>query len=84
MDKYEFKVRSEEIDKLIKQGDYAAAVEIADTIDWSKVKSVNTLCRISDLYKANRRYQESKEILLMAYQRYPTGRRIVFPSVNFP
>lgn len=78
MDKYEFKVRSEEIDKLISAGDYAAAVEIADTIDWSKVKSVKTLCRISDLYKANRRYQESKEILLMAYQRYPTGRLIVY------
>ena len=78
MDKYEFKVRSEEIDKLISEGDYAAAVEIADTIDWSKVKSVKTLCRISDLYKANRRYQESKEILLMAYQRYPTGRLIVY------
>ena len=78
MDKYEFKVRSEEIDKLIREGDYAAAVEIADTIDWSKVKSIKTLCRISDLYKANRRYQESKEILLMAYQRYPTGRLIVY------
>lgn len=78
MDKYEYKVRVEEIHNLISEGEYAEAVEIADTIDWSKVKSIQTLCKISDLYKANRRYQESKEILLMAYKRYPGGRLIVY------
>lgn len=78
MDKYEYKVRVEEIHNLISEGEYAEAVEIADTIDWSRVKSIQTLCKISDLYKANRRYQESKEILLMAYKRYPGGRLIVY------
>lgn len=78
MDKYEYKVRAEEIDKLIKERDYQRAVEIADTIDWRRAKSVKTLCVISDLYKINRRYQESKEILLMAYKLYPSGRRIVY------
>ena len=78
MDKYEYKVRVEEIHNLISEGELAKAVDIADTIDWSRVKSIQTLCKISDLYKANRRYQESKEILLMAYKRYPTGRHIVY------
>ena len=78
MDKYEYKVRAEEIHKLIEEQDYAAAVEIADTIDWRRVKNINTLCTISDLYKINRRYQESKEILLMAYERHPDGRLIVY------
>jgi len=78
VDKYEYKVRVEEIHNLISEGEYAEAVEIADTIDWSRVKSIQTLCKISDLYKANRRYQESKEILLMAYKRYPGGRLIVY------
>ncbi len=78
MDKYEYKVRVEEIHNLISEREFAKAVDIADTIDWSRVKSIQTLCKISDLYKANRRYQESKEILLMAYKRYPTGRLIVY------
>ena len=78
MDKYEYKVRVEEIHNLISEQEYARAVEIADTIDWRRVKSIKTLCTISDLYKINRRYQESKEILLMAYERYPGGRLIVY------
>lgn len=78
MDKYEYKVRADEIHDLIYEGEFARAVEIADTIDWRRVKSIKTLCTISDLYKANRRYQESKEILLMAYERYPGGRLIVY------
>lgn len=78
MDRYEYRVREEEIRKLTNEGDYAEAVKIADTIDWSRVKSVKMLCLVSDLYKANHRYQESKEILLMAYDKYPTNRRIVY------
>jgi len=78
LDKYEYKVRAEEIHNLIADGEYAEAVEIADTIDWRRVQSIKTLCTISDLYKINRRYQESKEILLMAYERYPSGRLIVY------
>ncbi|MBO5502968.1 MAG: hypothetical protein J5969_00650, partial [Lachnospiraceae bacterium] len=77
MDKYEYKVCLEEIDTLISEGDFGRAVEIADTIDWKRVKSVNTLCQISDLYKVNHRFEESRDILLLAYDRYPTGRQIV-------
>jgi hypothetical protein len=78
LDKYEYKVRADEIKALIAEGEYAEAVEIADTIDWRRVRSVMMLCTVSDLYKANRRYQESKDILLMAYEKHPTGRAIVY------
>ena len=78
MDKYEYRVRAEEIESLIKEGEFAEAVKIADTIDWRRVKSVAMLCKISDLYKINRRYQESKDILLLAYEKHPTGRSIVY------
>ncbi len=78
LDKYEYKVRAEEIKTLIASGEFAEAVKIADTIDWHRVKSVMMLCTISDLYKINRRFQESKDILLMAYERHPGGRLIVY------
>ena len=78
MDKYEYKIRSDEIKALIAEGEFAEAVSIADTIDWRRVKSVMMLCTISDLYKINRRYQESKDILLLAYEKHPTGRLIVY------
>ncbi len=78
MDKVEYKIRADEIKALIEEGRYSEAVEIADTIDWKRVKSVNMLCKISDLYKINRRFQESKDVLLMAYDRHPTGRLIVY------
>ncbi len=78
MDKYEYKVRAEEIKSLIAQGEYVEAVKIADTIDWHRVKSVMMLCTISDLYKINRRFEESKELLLLAYDRHPGGRTIVY------
>ncbi|MCR5404854.1 MAG: hypothetical protein K6E91_13700 [Butyrivibrio sp.] len=78
MDKVEYKIRADEIKALIGEGRFAEAVNIADTIDWKRVKSVSMLCTISDLYKLNRRFQESKDILLMAYDRHPTGRLIVY------
>lgn len=78
MDKYEYKIRAEEIRQLIAQKEYAAAVQIADTIDWRRVKSVTMLCTVSDLYKINRRFEESKELLLLAYDRHPGGRTIVY------
>ena len=78
MDKYEYKVRADEIKALISEGKYADALKIADSIDWKRVKSVTMLCTISDLYKINRRFEESKEILLLAYERYPDGRSIVY------
>ena len=78
MDKYEYKVRSEEIKELIARREYVQAAEIADTIDWRRVKSVMMLCTISDLYKINRRYEDSRDLLLLAYDRHPGGRTIVY------
>ena len=78
MDKYEYKLRSDEIKSLIKQREFQKAVEIADTIDWTRVRSVTTLCTISDLYKINRRYRDAKILLEQAYERYPNGRMIVY------
>lgn len=78
MDKVEYRIRADEIKALIGEGRFAEAVKIADTIDWKRVKSVQMLCTISDLYKINRRFTESRDVLLMAYDRYPTGRAIVY------
>ena len=78
MDKYEYKVRADEIKSLISEGEYAEAVKIADSIDWRRVKSVMMLCTISDLYKINRRYEDSKDILLLAYEKHTGGRLIVY------
>ncbi len=78
MDKYEYKIRTEEIKSLIARGEYAEAAEIADGIDWRRVKSVMMLCTISDLYKKNGRYEDSRDLLLLAYDRHPGGRSIVY------
>ena len=78
MDKSEYKLRAEEIKDLISRGEYAQAAEIADTIDWRRVKSVMMLCTISDLYKINRRYADARDMLLLAYERRPGGRTICY------
>ncbi len=77
VDKYEYKIRSE-IKTLIAKGEYEDAAAIADTIDWRRVKSVMMLCTVSDLYKINRRYEDARELLLLAYDRHPGGRSIVY------
>jgi len=78
LDKFEYKVRAEEIKTLIERRDYVQAAEIADNVDWRRVKSVMMLCTISDLYKMNRRYEDARDMLLMAYERHPGGRTIVY------
>ena len=78
MDKSEYKLRAEEIKDLISRGEYAQAAEIADTIDRRRVKSVMMLCTISDLYKINRRYEDARDMLLLAYERRPGGRTICY------
>ncbi|WP_337537791.1 hypothetical protein [Suilimivivens sp.] len=78
MDKYEYKVRAEEIKSLIADGEYVEAAKIADTIDWRRVRSVMMLCTISDLYKINRRYEDSRDILLLAYEKGGGRRPIVY------
>ena len=78
MDKYEYRIKADAIKSLIAEGDYPSAMEIADEIDWRRVKSVMMLCTISDLYKINRRLEDSRDLLLLAYGRHPGGRTIVF------
>ncbi|MCM1325784.1 MAG: hypothetical protein NC094_05460 [Bacteroidales bacterium] len=78
MDKYEYKIKADEIKDLIAQGNYTQAAELADSIDWRRVKSVMMLCTISDLYKINRRYEDAKDLLLLAYERRPGGRTICY------
>ena len=78
MDKYEYRIRAEEINDLLEKKEYAQAVKIADTIDWRRVRSVVMLCKISELYKINRRYEDSKEVLLLAYELQSNSRKIIY------
>lgn len=78
MDKNEYSIRLEEIKTLIAKQKYVEAAAIADTIDWRRVKKVMTLCTISDLYKINRRLEDARDVLLLAYDRHPGGRFIVY------
>ncbi len=78
LDKYEYKVRLDDIKSLITQRDFAQALEIADSIDWTHVKSVKTLCMISDLYKINGKIQESYAVLLQAYNFEPEDPKIIY------
>ena len=78
LDKYEYKIRAEEIKTLISQKKYVDAAKVADTIDWTRVKSVMMLCTVSDLYKVNRRFEDAKLLLEMANDRHPAGRMIIY------
>ena len=78
MDKYEYKVRADEIRALISEKKFKEAVEIADTIDWRNVKNSGMLCTISDLYKMCKRFEDSRDVLFLAYQRNPGGRMILY------
>lgn len=78
MDKYEYKVKLAQIEKLAAKQDFVTAAKIADGIDWRKVKSVTTLNMIADIYEANERLEDCYEILNMVYDRSPIGRRVVY------
>ena len=78
MDKYEYKVKLAQIEKLVTKKDFVTAAKIADGIDWRKVKSVTTLNMIADIYEANNRLEDCYEILNMVYDRSPVGRRVVY------
>ncbi|MCL2253159.1 MAG: hypothetical protein FWC09_01820 [Lachnospiraceae bacterium] len=78
MDKFEYNVRANEIKELIKEREYVKAAKIADSIDWRRVKSTMMLCTVSDVYKINRRYVESRDVLTYAYERNPQGRLILY------
>ena len=78
MDKYEYQVCADQIKSYIAEKKYVEAMQIADTIDWRRVKSVSMLCTVSEIYKYNKRYEESRDILLLAYDRHPSGRMIIY------
>ena len=78
MDKYEYKLRSEEIKNLIAEKKFKEAMEIADTIDWRRVKNASMLNSVSEIYEYNGEYQKSRDILFVAYDRSPGSRKIVY------
>ena len=78
MDKYEFNIKVEQIKKLINRGDYATAMKIADTIDWHRVRNASLLSMIAQIYEKNEEYQEAKDILLIAFERAPIGKRLLY------
>ncbi|MBT9802989.1 hypothetical protein GPK88_11445 [Blautia sp. MCC269] len=82
MDKEEFRVKLGEINKLVEARDYKGAMQIVDSIDWRRVKNVRTLCVVGEIYAANKRYEESKEIFLLAYHRAPIGKNILYRLIE--
>ncbi|MDO5486105.1 MAG: hypothetical protein Q4F51_07280, partial [Sarcina sp.] len=78
MDKYELRVSLDEIDRLISERRFKEAAGVADRIDWTRIKGTQTLCRISDLYKINKRYRESRDLLAIAYKKNPESRKIIY------
>ena len=78
MDKYEYQVRADQIKSLIAERRFPEAMDIADTIDWRRVKSFSMLCTVSEIYKVNKHYEESRDILLLAYERYPDRANVVY------
>ena len=78
MDKYEYRLKAEQIEKLVKKKDYQTAVKISDTIDWRRVKNLNMLYIVADLYEAVERYEDCMEILNIAYDRAPVGRMLLY------
>ncbi len=78
MDKYEFNIKVEQLKKLVNKGDYDTAMKIADTIDWRRVRNANLLSLVSSVYEKNREYHEAKEILLIAFERAPIGKRLLY------
>ena len=78
MDKYEYRQKAEQIEKLVKKKDYQTAVKISDTIDWRRVKNLNMLYIVADLYEAVERYEDCMEILNIAYDRAPVGRMLLY------
>ena len=82
LDKEEFRVKLGEINKLVEARDYKGAMQIVDSIDWRRVKNVRTLCVVGEIYAANKRYEESKEIFRLAYHRAPIGKNILYRLIE--
>ena len=82
MDKYEYNLKLEEIDKLVDQGAYEEAADVADAVDWRRVRNVRTLCLISEIYEAAGRLEDSKHILERAYKKSPVGKNVLYRLVE--
>ena len=82
LDKEEFRIKLEEINKLVQNKDYKGAMDIVDSIDWRRVKNVRTLCVVGEIYAANGRYEDSKEIFLLAYHKASIGKNILYRLVE--
>ena len=78
MDKYEFNIKVEQIKKLVNKSDYETAMKIADTIDWRRVRNTNLLSLVAQIYEKNEEYQDAKDILLLAFERAPIGKRLLY------
>ena len=82
LDKEEFRIKMEEINRLVDEKDYKGAMEVVDSIDWRRVKNVRNLCVVGEIYAANKRYEDSKEIFLLAYHRAPIGKNILYRLIE--
>ena len=82
MDKNEYRAKLEEINDLVDRQDYKGALEIVETIDWRRVRSARTLCMVGEIYEANKRYPESRKVLLMAHHRALIGRTVLYRLVE--
>ncbi len=78
MDKYEFNIKVEQMRKMVARGDYVTAMKIVDTIDWKKVRNANLLSMVATIYEKNHEYQDAKDILLLAFERAPIGKRLLY------
>lgn len=82
MDKNEYRAKLEEIGQLVDRQDYKGALKIVDTIDWRRVRSARTLCMVGEIYEANKRYEDSRKLLLLAHQRAPIGKTVLYRLVE--
>lgn len=82
MDKNEYRAKLEEISQLVDKQDYKGALKIVDTIDWRRVRSARTLCMVGEIYEANKRYEDSRKLLLLAHQRAPIGKTVIYRLVE--
>ena len=82
LDKEECRIKLEEINRIVEKKNYKDAMEVVDSIDWRRVKNVRTLCVVGEIYAANKRYEDSKEIFLLAYHRAPIGKNILYRLIE--
>ena len=82
LDKKEYRARLDEINSLVEKQDYREALNVVETIEWRRVRSARTLCMVSEIYEVNKRYDDSLRLLLLAYQRAPSGKLILYRLVE--